>query len=183
MTGTSFIPYNLRAAYALPTPEHHEGVYAYYFYRLLQRARRVRMLYCAHADDKTTGEQSRYIYQLDYESGFPVRKVEVGVDVNLAETDPIEVAKDEGVMQRLGTLHRPRIEGHALADGVFPVRGLPAALLFPLRGPVRSRRRDFGGGRRADVRHDPSRRRAETLRPDRGRGAPRPDPAGDDPHG
>ena len=35
VTGTSFIPYNLRAAYALPTPEHHEGVYAYYFYRLL----------------------------------------------------------------------------------------------------------------------------------------------------
>ena len=67
VTGTSFIPYNLRAAYALPTPEHHEGVYAYYFYRLLQRAENVRMLYCAHADDKTTGEQSRYIYQLEYE--------------------------------------------------------------------------------------------------------------------
>lgn len=26
VTGTSFIPYNLRAAYALPTPEHHEGL-------------------------------------------------------------------------------------------------------------------------------------------------------------
>ena len=89
-----FVPYNLRAAYGLPTPEHHEGVYAYYFYRLVQRARRVWMLYCSHADDKSTGEPSRYIYQLNYESGFPVRKVEVGVDVNLAETDPIEVAKD-----------------------------------------------------------------------------------------
>ena len=47
------------------------------------------------------GEPSRYIYQLDYESGFDVRKVEVGVDVNLAETAPIEVPKDEGVMVRL----------------------------------------------------------------------------------
>jgi len=92
MAQASFVPYNLRAAYGLPTPEHHEGVYAYYFYRLVQRARRVWMLYCSHADDKSTGEPSRYIYQLDYESGFPVRKVEVGVDVNLAETDPIEVA-------------------------------------------------------------------------------------------
>lgn len=97
----SFIPYNLRAAYALPTPEHHEGVFAYYFYRLVQRAETVHMLYCAHADDKSTGEPSRYIYQLDYESGIPVRRVEVGVDVNLAETAPIEVAKDAAVMERL----------------------------------------------------------------------------------
>mgnify|MGYP002897274338 FL=1 len=81
VTGTSFIPYNLRAAYALPTPEHHEGVYAYYFYRLLQRAENVRMLYCAHADDKTTGEQSRYIYQLEYETPFEILRREVGIDV------------------------------------------------------------------------------------------------------
>ena len=93
---SSFIPYNLRAAYELPTPEHHEGVYAYYFYRLIQRAKSVHMLYCSHADDKSTGEPSRYIYQLDYESGFDVRRIEVGVDVNLAETAPIEVAKDGG---------------------------------------------------------------------------------------
>ena len=52
---SSFIPYNLRAAYELPTPEHHEGVYAYYFYRLIQRAKSVHMLYCSHADDKIDG--------------------------------------------------------------------------------------------------------------------------------
>lgn len=97
----SFVPYNLRAAFALPTPEHHEGVYAYYFYRLVQRAETVHMLYCARADEKSTGEPSRYIYQLDYESGIPVRKIEVGVDVNLARTEPIEVPKDRDVMRRL----------------------------------------------------------------------------------
>ena len=101
MAQASFIPYNLRSAYGLPTPEHHEGVYAYYFYRLLQRARRVWMVYCSHADDKSTGEPSRYIYQLDYESGIPLRRIEVGVDVNLAQSEPIEVAKDDAVMQRL----------------------------------------------------------------------------------
>lgn len=96
-----FIPYNLRMAYELPTPEHHEGVYAYYFYRLLQRARNVWMLYCSRADDKSTGEPSRYIYQLDYESGFPLRKREVGVDVNLTPAEPIEIPKEEWVMSRL----------------------------------------------------------------------------------
>lgn len=101
MAQASFVPYSLRSAFALPTPEHHEGVYAYYFYRLIQRARRVFMLYCSHADEKSTGEPSRYIYQLDYESGIPVQRIEVGVDVNLAQTAPVEVPKDERIMARL----------------------------------------------------------------------------------
>lgn len=90
---SSFIPYNLRAAYGLPTPEHHESVYAYYFYRLIQRAERVEMLYCSHADEKTTGECSRYIYQLMYESPYPIERVNVGVDINVDIPEPISVAK------------------------------------------------------------------------------------------
>ena len=84
----SFIPYNLRAAFgSADARAHHEGVYAYYFYRLVQRARAgVDALLLRTPTTKSTGEPSRYIYQLDFESGFPVRKrVEVGVDVNLAE--------------------------------------------------------------------------------------------------
>ena len=103
----SFIPYNLRAAFDLPTPAHHEGVYAYYFYRLVQRAERVYMLYCAHADEKTTGEQSHYIYQLDFETGFRLKRVEVGVDVNLAENPPIEVAKEGDVWEKLSRFVDP----------------------------------------------------------------------------
>ena len=97
----SFIPYGLRAAFDLPTPEHHEGVYAYYFYRLIQRAEEVTMLYTSHADDKSTGEPSRYIRQLDYESPHTVEHFEVGVDVNLVPQEEIEVEKDARVMQAL----------------------------------------------------------------------------------
>ena len=106
------------------------GVYAYYFYRLVQRARRVWMLYCSHADDKSTGEPSRYIYQLDYESGFPVRKVEVGVDVNLAETDPIEVAKDEGIMQRLGRFTDPESKATLSPTAFFRYVACPLRFYF-----------------------------------------------------
>ncbi len=93
LTSPSYVPYNIRAAYGVPTPEHHEGVFAYYFYRLIQRAEKVWMLYCSHADDKSTGEASRYIYQMDYESRFALRRIDVGVDVNLYEQSKIEVAK------------------------------------------------------------------------------------------
>ncbi len=103
----SYIPYNLRAAYGLPTPEHHEGVYSYYFYRLIQRARRVVMCYCSHADEKSTGEPSRYIRQLEYESGRKIRFAKVGVDVNLPEMSGVVVEKSGAVREALEGYLRP----------------------------------------------------------------------------
>ncbi len=107
MTQPSYVPYNLRSAYGLPTPEHHEGVYAYYFYRLLQRAQNVWLLYSSHADDKSTGEPSRYIYQLDYESPFELKRCAVGVDVNMIESSAIEVAKEGRVAEHLARFTDP----------------------------------------------------------------------------
>ena len=101
ITDTSFIPYNLRYAYGMPTPRHNEGVYAYYFYRLIQRAERVDMVYCSVADEKSTGEQSRYIYQLDFESPHNVERIEKSLNVSLAEERYIVVEKRGGVLARL----------------------------------------------------------------------------------
>ncbi len=98
---SSFIPYNLRAAYGIPTPEYHESVYAYYFYRLLQRAERVDMLYCSQADKNSTGEQSRYIYQLDYESPYLLSRTNVGVDVAVDQYTEISIPKQGSVAEAL----------------------------------------------------------------------------------
>ena len=100
-SASSFIPYGLRAAYGLPTPEHHEGVYAYYFYRLIQRARNIYMVYCSQSDEKSSGEASRYIRQLDYESGMTIHKVDFGVDINLSTTSSFSIAKQGDVRQKL----------------------------------------------------------------------------------
>ena len=126
----SFIPYNLRAAFDLPTPAHHEGVYAYYFYRLVQRAERVYMLYCAHADEKTTGEQSHYIYQLDFETGFRLKRVEVGVDVNLAENPPIEVAKEGDVWEKLSRFVDPESPAMLSPTAFFRYVACPLRFYF-----------------------------------------------------
>ena len=98
---SSFIPYNLRAAYGIPTPEYHESVYAYYFYRLLQRAERVDMLYCSQADKNSTGEQSRYIYQLDYESPYSLSRTNVGVDVAVDQYEEVSIPKQGSVAKAL----------------------------------------------------------------------------------
>ena len=61
---SSFIPYNLREAYGLTTIERQNSLYAYYFYRLLQRAEDITLLYNNSTDGLTRGEMSRFMMQL-----------------------------------------------------------------------------------------------------------------------
>lgn len=97
----SFIPYGLRYGFSLPTAEHHEGVYAYYFYRLIERAKSVYMLYSTQSDDKSSAEPSRYIRQLEYETSLNINYANVGVQVQLAPSKRLEVAKSDWVMERM----------------------------------------------------------------------------------
>lgn len=123
---SSFIPYNLRYAYGLPTPQHHEGVYAYYFYRLLQRTAKIDIAYSSLTDDKKTGEPSRYIYQLDYESPHSVNKTSIPLDVNVSSAaDDLVVAKNSEIMAVLG-LYRAA-DGTLSSAGGDPAGGSRAA--------------------------------------------------------
>ena len=62
----SFIPYNLRKAFGMTTIEHKDSVYAYYFYRILQRAENITILYSEN--NKT--ERSRFLTQFKMESAW-----------------------------------------------------------------------------------------------------------------
>lgn len=62
----SFIPYNLRMAFGMSTQDHQESIYAYYFYRMISRARRVFLMYDARPDSRGGGQMSRFIGQLKY---------------------------------------------------------------------------------------------------------------------
>ena len=62
----SFIPYNLRRGFDLPTAEHQDALAAYHFYRLIHRARRVFLLYDSRTEGLVTGEVSRFVHQLHY---------------------------------------------------------------------------------------------------------------------
>jgi hypothetical protein len=68
---SSFIPYNLREAFGLPTIRHQDSIYAYYFYRLLQRAENITLICNSSSDGLKTGEMSRFILQLKYGTNPP----------------------------------------------------------------------------------------------------------------
>ena len=97
----SFIPYNLRRVFGLPTIEEQNAMYAYYFYRLLQRAENVTFVYDSGAGGLFTGEKSRYLYQLQLESTFKITETNIVFGVENIAVKPIRIVKDEKVMARL----------------------------------------------------------------------------------
>lgn len=127
---SSFIPYSLRLAYDMPTPEEHEAMYAYYFYRLVQRAERVNMLYCSRADEKSTGECSRYIYQLDFESPYSINRCSVGVDLSVEEVKPIVIPKGEIEMTRLMRYTDPNTNNRLSPTALFRYVECPLKFYF-----------------------------------------------------
>ncbi|MFD2515579.1 PD-(D/E)XK nuclease family protein [Pontibacter locisalis] len=60
----SLMPFDVLKQFGLPTYAENEGAMAYNFYRLLQRARRVNLLYVLPSDTYGSGEKSRFILQL-----------------------------------------------------------------------------------------------------------------------
>lgn len=63
----SFIPYDVKIGYELPTYKEKDAIYTYHFYHLLQRAQNVYLLYNTESDGFNSGEKSRFITQLEIE--------------------------------------------------------------------------------------------------------------------
>ena len=97
----SFIPYNLRRGFGLPTYEHQDSVWAYHFYRLIHRASHVCMLYDTRNNGLQTGEVSRFVYQLLYHYQVPIQNKLVVYNVSSSKTPELQVEKTEEVMDRL----------------------------------------------------------------------------------
>lgn len=98
---SSFIPYNLRVGFRLPTPERQDALFAYYFYRLLQRSRNVKILYTSGAKGINSGEMSRFLYQIKFESGLIIRESNFQNEISTQSTPVICISKNEDIRKRL----------------------------------------------------------------------------------
>ena len=102
----SFIPYNLRRGFGLPTYEHQDSVWAYHFYRLIYRASHVSLLYDTRSNGLQTGEVSRFVHQLHYHYEVPLQNKLLVYNVSSAKTPALQVKKTDEVMQRLNAFHK-----------------------------------------------------------------------------
>jgi CRISPR/Cas system-associated exonuclease Cas4 (RecB family) len=97
----SYIPHNIRKAYALPTVQHQDAMYAYLFYRVLQRAENIWLFYNTETDVLGQGEMSRFLQQLVYESGLPIEQTMLHNAIQPTPIHPIVIQKDEGTWDEL----------------------------------------------------------------------------------
>lgn len=91
---SSFVPPELRKAFGLPTYELQDAIWAYYFYRLISRAENVWMMVDSRSEGLKSGEESRYIRQLEYHFGVKLNRYAVLADTMKAAQIP-EIGKTE----------------------------------------------------------------------------------------
>lgn len=84
--GNSYIPYTLRKGFGMPVPERQDAIFAYNFYRMIGHARHVWFISNSQADDKHTGEVSRYWQQLLYQYHLPLQQMTVVLGQAVAES-------------------------------------------------------------------------------------------------
>jgi ATP-dependent helicase/DNAse subunit B len=114
----SFVPYHLRRGFGLPTTEHQDAVWAYYFYRMIQRASRVIMLYDTRADGIHSGEVSRYVQQLRYHYHVPILSKIAVYTVASSRNEAVEIIKDEAVMRELSAFSLGASTSSPMSDEV-----------------------------------------------------------------
>ncbi len=104
----SFITPSLRIGFGLPNYKHHDAVYAYYFYRLLTRAKNIYLVYSGRAEGMSSGEKSRFGLQLEMEHmRGKVDTINVGYNLSITPPIPIEIDKTSEVINTLtGNLKR-----------------------------------------------------------------------------
>lgn len=114
----SLMPYDVLKTFGLPTYAEQESITSYYFYRLLQRAKRVNLLYILPSDTYGSGEKSRFILQLQHHlvpanPNITFRDLTAVVEQHESKTyEPdIVIQKDEQVLTSLKK---------ALQKGLYP---------------------------------------------------------------
>ena len=97
----SFIPYNIRKAFGMTTIDHKIAVFAYYFYRLLQRAEKVTLLFNTSSDGINRGEMSRFMLQFLIEWGFDIKRERLEAAQSPQGSEKIEIKKTPEIMKRM----------------------------------------------------------------------------------
>jgi len=97
----SFIPYDMKRYFKLPTYAESDAVFSYHFYRLLQRANNITLIYNSETDDFGSGEKSRFITQLLSEYPGEIKElVYKGEDLEISNAASITI-KNEGLEEEI----------------------------------------------------------------------------------
>ncbi len=97
----SFIPFNIRKAFSLPVFDHQDAIYAYLFYRLLQRAKNIHIYYNTVSEFNINGELSRLVQQLEIESDHVFKKRILASPIKTKMPEAISIEKNELILSKM----------------------------------------------------------------------------------
>lgn len=117
---SSFIPPELRKGFDLPTYEYQDAVWAYYFYRLLQRAENVWILFDSRTEGLKPGEESRYIKQLELHFGADIKRYVAKAPISSgADTAPIVKTEEDVRIVRDSWLSASALQNYLYCPAKF----------------------------------------------------------------
>jgi RecB family exonuclease len=129
---SSYIPFDIKRSFDLPTYRHKDSVYAYHFYRLLQRAENVWILYNTEADQLGGGERSRFLRQItselpSYNPGIVIRESVLTTPLPKGEPLPVIMIPKTGTT--LEALNDKAVKGFS-ASSLNSYRNCPLKFYF-----------------------------------------------------
>lgn len=102
-SNNSFLPFDAKLAYGLPTHKEKDAVYTYHFYRLLQRAKNIYLLYNTEPDVLEGGEKSRFIRQILHQNlpNHSIKEIIASPEVHFEKKPIQEINKNDQLINRL----------------------------------------------------------------------------------
>jgi CRISPR/Cas system-associated exonuclease Cas4 (RecB family) len=99
----SFIPHFLRAHFEMSTVEDQDSIYAYYFYRLMQRAEQITFVYNTDKTQLGQSEMSRFLLQLlvDQSMNKQIKRYSLSPGISPRQPQPMVIQKDPEILQIL----------------------------------------------------------------------------------
>lgn len=97
----SYLPFEVRKQFELPTYVENDSIFAYHFYRLIQHAERVELMYNSVGSGLSTGEKSRFITQLELESPHAISHYIVESPTIPVEQNLMKIEKTPAVLEKL----------------------------------------------------------------------------------
>lgn len=139
----SLIPDHIRRVYNLPTADSRNTICAYNFYRLLQRAGNVALVFTSEENFRKTGEPSRYIMQIIGENILPYKAIRITSPSTTHRRNDIEILKTPDMFGRMKHLEATSLYRYICCPLMFYFSKV-ARISTPMPSPAKMPANLFG---------------------------------------
>ena len=114
----SFVPFDVKRHFGLPTYQEKDAIFSYHFQRLMLRAKKVYLIYNTETDGYGSGEKSRFLTQLEIKNPN-IKKIVISPKVKHSEEILIQIEKTSEIIEKLKEVFSQGISPSALATYIY----------------------------------------------------------------